>query len=163
MYSDVFQGLIHMLMSKSVNNDVSNNSKLSEAQTTLALTWSDSNLDFWVQQSQAEKMNKQMGSIGAAHKVSLYWSQETMTCHSSNCFSIVWGQGNALLVTSLLSSCYMTQTNLLANLTKCLSRDGCTHFKGNQKFSCYPLEEGLWPLSSTSSGLKIKQAGFIKG
>ena len=62
-----------------------------------------------VQQSQAEKMNKQMGSIGAAHKVSPYWSQETMTCHSSNCFSTVWGQGNALLVTSLLSSCYMTQ------------------------------------------------------
>ena len=36
-----------------------------------------------------------MGSVGAAHKVSPNWSQETMTCHSSNCFSIVWGQGNA--------------------------------------------------------------------
>ena len=31
-----------------------------------------------------------------------------MTCHSFNCFSIVWGQGNAPLVTSLLNSCYMT-------------------------------------------------------
>ena len=30
-----------------------------------------------------------------------------MTCHSSNCFSIVWGQGNAPLVNSLPSSCYM--------------------------------------------------------
>ena len=36
-----------------------------------------------------------MGSVGAARKVSPNWSQETMTCHSSNCFSIVWGQGNA--------------------------------------------------------------------
>ena len=32
-----------------------------------------------------------------------------MTCHSFNCFSIVWGQGNAPLVTSLPSSCYMTR------------------------------------------------------
>ena len=31
-----------------------------------------------------------------------------MTCHSSNCFSIVWGQGNGPLVTSLPSSCDMT-------------------------------------------------------
>ena len=31
-----------------------------------------------------------------------------MTCHSSNCFSIVWGQGDTPLVTSLPSSCYMT-------------------------------------------------------
>ena len=31
-----------------------------------------------------------------------------MACHSSNCFSIVWGQGNAPLVTSVPSSCYMT-------------------------------------------------------
>ena len=30
------------------------------------------------------------------------WSQETMTCNSSHCFSIVWGQGKAPLVTSLL-------------------------------------------------------------
>ena len=30
-----------------------------------------------------------MGSVGAPRKVSPYWSQETMTCHSSNCFSIV--------------------------------------------------------------------------
>ena len=36
------------------------------------------------------------------------WSQETMTCHSSNCFSIVWGEGNTPLVTSLPSSCYVT-------------------------------------------------------
>ena len=33
--------------------------------------------------------------VGLARKVSPNWSQETMTCHSSNCFSIVWGQGNA--------------------------------------------------------------------
>ena len=37
-------------------------------------------------------------SVEAARKVSPNWSQETMTCHSSNCFSIVWGQGNAPLV-----------------------------------------------------------------
>ena len=35
-----------------------------------------------------------MGSVGAARKVSPNWSQETMTCHSSNCFSIVLGHGN---------------------------------------------------------------------
>ena len=46
--------------------------------------------------------------VGAARKVSPNWSLETMTCHSSHCFSIVWGQGNAPLVTSLLSSCCMT-------------------------------------------------------
>ena len=38
------------------------------------------------------------GSVGAARKVSPNWSHETMNCHSSNCFSIVWGQGNAPLV-----------------------------------------------------------------
>ena len=47
------------------------------------------------------------GSVGAARKVSPNWSQEIMTCHSSNCFSIVWGQGNAPLVT-FPSSCYVT-------------------------------------------------------
>ena len=31
--------------------------------------------------------------VGAVRKVSLDWSQKTMTCHSFNCFSIVWGQG----------------------------------------------------------------------
>ena len=36
--------------------------------------------------------------MGAARKVSHNWSQETMKCHSFNCFSIVWGQGNAPLV-----------------------------------------------------------------
>ena len=49
-----------------------------------------------------------LSSVGAARKVSPYWSQETMTFRSSNCFSIVGGQGNAPLVTSLSSSCYMT-------------------------------------------------------
>ena len=52
-----------------------------------------------------------MSIVGAACKVSPNWSQETMTCHSSICFSIVWGQGNAPLVTSFLSSCYMTPKN----------------------------------------------------
>ena len=46
-------------------------------------------------------------SVGAARKVSPNWSQEIMTCHSSNCFSIVWGQRNAPLVT-FPSSCYVT-------------------------------------------------------
>ena len=48
-----------------------------------------------------------MGSVEAAQKVSPNWSQETMTCHSSYCFSIVWGEGNAPLVTPLPSSCYI--------------------------------------------------------
>ena len=46
--------------------------------------------------------------VAAARKVSPNWSLETMTCHSSHCFSIVWGKGNAPLVTSVPSSCYMT-------------------------------------------------------
>ena len=37
--------------------------------------------------------------VGAAHQVSFDWSQKTKTCHSFNCFSIVWGQGQAPLVT----------------------------------------------------------------
>ena len=47
-------------------------------------------------------------SVGAARKVSPNWSQETMTCHSPNCFRTIWDQGNAPLVTSLPNSCYIT-------------------------------------------------------
>ena len=54
-------------------------------------------------------------SVEAAGKVSPNWSQETMICHSSNCFSIVWGQGNAPLVTSLPSNC-----NIVLTLKHCL-------------------------------------------
>ena len=43
-----------------------------------------------------------VGSVGAACKISPDWSQETMTCHSSNCFSIFWDQGNAALVTKVV-------------------------------------------------------------
>ena len=39
--------------------------------------------------------------VGAARKVSPDWSQKTMTCHSFNCFSTVWGREEAPLVTSL--------------------------------------------------------------
>ena len=42
-----------------------------------------------------DQRNQPTISVGAARKVSPNWSQETMACHSSNCFSIVWGQGNA--------------------------------------------------------------------
>ena len=52
------------------------------------------------------------GSVGAACMVSSDWLQKTMTCHSSNCFSIVWGQENAPfwpLLTSLPRSWCMTQ------------------------------------------------------
>ena len=41
-------------------------------------------------------------------KVSPNCSQETMTRHSLNVFSVFWGQENAPLVTSLHSSCYMS-------------------------------------------------------
>ena len=38
----------------------------------------------------------QMSRVGAARKVSPNnWSQEMMTCHFSNCFRIVWDEGNA--------------------------------------------------------------------
>ena len=46
--------------------------------------------------------------VGAALEVSPDWSQKTMTCHSFNCFSIVWGQGQAPLVTCFPRNCYMT-------------------------------------------------------
>ena len=46
-------------------------------------------------------------SAAAACKVSRNWSQKTMTCHSFYCFSIVWGQGNAPLVTSLPNRGYI--------------------------------------------------------
>ena len=58
-----------------------------------------------VDNGKREKAGKR--SVGAALQVSPKWSQETMTCHSSNCFSIVYGQGNAPLVTSLPTGCYM--------------------------------------------------------
>ena len=32
-----------------------------------------------------------LSSVAAARKVSPNWSLQTMTCHSSHCFSIVWG------------------------------------------------------------------------
>ena len=47
------------------------------------------------------------GRCIGTRKVCPNWSPETMTCHSSNCFSIVWVHGNAPLVTSLPSSCYI--------------------------------------------------------
>ena len=53
-------------------------------------------------------LTPQLSCVGAARKVSPDWLQKTMTCHSFNCFSIVWGQGWTPLVPSLLSSCYMT-------------------------------------------------------
>ena len=31
--------------------------------------------------------------VGAARKVSPDWLQKIITCHSFNCFSIVWGLG----------------------------------------------------------------------
>ena len=34
-----------------------------------------------------------LSCVGAARKVSTDWSQKTITCHSFNCFSTVWGQG----------------------------------------------------------------------
>ena len=57
---------------------------------------SSSGLIGWVTWSRAHK-----SSVGAARKVSPNWSQETMTCHSSNCFSIVRGQGRSIGVTPL--------------------------------------------------------------
>ena len=39
--------------------------------------------------------------VGAARKVSPDWWQKTMTCHSFNFFSTVWGREEAPLVTSL--------------------------------------------------------------
>ena len=57
---------------------------------------SSSGLIGWVTWSRAHK-----SSVGAARKVSPNWSQETMTCHSSNCFSIVRGQGRTIGVTPL--------------------------------------------------------------
>ena len=35
-----------------------------------------------------------LSRVGAARWASPNWSQETMTSNSSNCFSIVWGQGH---------------------------------------------------------------------
>ena len=37
------------------------------------------------------KDTKNLSSVAADPKVSPNWSLETMTCHSSHCFSIVWG------------------------------------------------------------------------
>ena len=57
--------------------------------------------------------------VAAARKVSPNWSQETITCHSSN--SIIWSQGNAPLMTSLPSSCYMTRGRISNELCNNLS------------------------------------------
>ena len=57
---------------------------------------SSSGLIGWVTWSRAHK-----SSVGATRKVSPNWSQETMTSHSSNCFSIVRGQGRTIGVTPL--------------------------------------------------------------
>ena len=57
--------------------------------------------------------------VAAARKVSPNWSQETITFHSSN--SIVWSQGNAPLMTSLPSSCYMTRGRISNELCNSLS------------------------------------------
>ena len=39
------------------------------------------------------RLKSQSTCVGAARKVSPDWLQKTMTCHSFNCFSIVWGRG----------------------------------------------------------------------
>ena len=57
--------------------------------------------------------------VAAARKVSPNWLQETITCHSAN--SIVWSQGNAPLMTSLPSSCYMTRGRISNELCNSLS------------------------------------------
>ena len=84
-----------------------------------------------------------MSSVGAARKVSPNWSQETITCHSSSCFSIVWGQGNAPLVTSLPSSCYMTHIFFLTGIPR-----------------GWPSAQGLTP--STNKFSNLSSIHFLK-
>ena len=70
----------------------------------------------------ASNLTPQLSCVGAARKVSPDWLQKTMTCHSFNCFSIVWGQGWTPLVPSPLSSCYMT------TLSPCLRGTSIGHY-----------------------------------
>ena len=60
-----------------------------------------------------------MSSVGAACKVSPNWLQETVTCHSSHCFSIVWGQGNTPLVACLPSR---KLKEIVCSLMNCIYR-----------------------------------------
>ena len=43
------------------------------------------------QEDAVVKVPKVFSSVAADPKVSPNWSLKTMTCHSSHCFSIVWG------------------------------------------------------------------------
>ena len=68
-----------------------------------------------------------MGSVAAARKVSPNWSLETMTCHSSNFFSLVRGQGNARDFSSeqMLHPVIFNNTDLSNNSASlCLSFTG---------------------------------------
>ena len=65
-----------------------------------------------------------LSSEGAARKVSPYWSQETTTCHSSNCFSIVLRSGKRTIgdfsSEQLLSKkIFFQQTLIRVNSIKC--------------------------------------------
>ena len=104
-------------------------------------------------------------SVAAARKVSPNWSQKTMTCHSFYCFSIVWGQGNAPLVTSLPNRGYIcsgmvggvmanvlvrslppTSEKALGFHANVVSYTVCYHPRGGGGYSL------IWPIRGCTSG-----------
>ena len=102
----------------------------------------------WTAREALRQDKQRSGSVGAAHKVYPNWSQETITCHSSNCFSFVWSQGNAPLVTSLpipASSCSMTHFNwcerfvFLVPVRSLLSSDVIAVYHVNDKLHLEPI------------------------
>ena len=65
-----------------------------------------------------------MSSVGTARKVSPDWSQETMTCHSSNCFYTVLGSGKRTIgdffsEQLLIKKIFFQQTLIRVNSIKC--------------------------------------------
>ena len=70
------------------------------------------------------KEHQLLSSEGSARKVSPDWSQETITCYSSNCFSIVLGSGKRTIddffsEQLLIKKIFFQQTLIRVNSIKC--------------------------------------------
>ena len=77
-----------------------------------------------------------------------------MTCHSFYCFSIVWGQGNAPLVTFLPNSCYIC-SEVVEGVRESL---GILRQRGDLLTVCYHPRGGgggyslIWPIRGCAAG-----------